>query len=167
MKKIKEFVKYHVEVSETIYSNNQLKIKKFFNRDEYLRFNLLRYHVNVMTNHLEILLKFINNYSKNMSQLKYGHYDKLMNLYMEEYVDVDSRTIEEYTAYNILNLDNYNQNLNEQFRIMHVLKSLLNGTPLYKIDKNFKTAMSTRIKNKTLISIVYDYIDFELKCNKF
>jgi hypothetical protein len=80
-------------------------------------------------------------------------YKNFSNISIEEFVDFDSRTVHEYQKYHILNLDHYKRNLIEQYRIFHVLKSLLNKNPLYKIDKNF---------NENLLKIMFEYLETEI-----
>jgi hypothetical protein len=153
MKKIKDFVKYYVYLQEQD-SYKKIKIKEYFNEREHMRFRIIKNTLNYNLKHMELMIRSLTTYTVNMTKVNNGtSYKNFSNISIEEFVDFDSRTVHEYQKYHILNLDHYKRNLIEQYRIFHVLKSLLNKNPLYKIDKNF---------NENLLKIMFEYLETEI-----
>lgn len=153
MEKIKNYVKYYVYLPEGI-EYNRINIKSYFDHKEHSRFRIIKNILNYNLKYMEIMIKSLNTYTNHMNRVSNGtSYEKFSELSLEESVDFSSRTVYDIPKYHILNLDSYRKNLIEQYRIFHVLKSLLNGNPLYKIDKNFKPE---------LIKFMFEFLDTEL-----
>lgn len=153
MEKIKNYVKYYVYLPEGI-EYNRINIKSYFDYKQHAHFKILKNVVNYNLKYMRILIKSLNTYTKHMDRVSNGvDYKKFSELSFEESVDFSSRTVYNIPKYHILNLDSYRKNLIEQYRIFHVLKSLLNGNPLYKIDKNFKLE---------LVNFMFEFLDTQL-----